>query len=454
MNTRPNITNIDAIASFVADADYAKFPAAVLDAGRFCLVDWFGVALGAANEPAIKAIKRVVQGWNAIGKAPMLLDGESSPAAAALVNGTMAHCLDFDDTHVGSIAHLSGPIWATAFAVGSHLGASPRDILTAFIVGFEVGGRLGSGGLGVAINERNIHSTGVFGCIGAATTASVLYGLDSNQLKNAIGLACTQAAGLTGSFGTPAKPFHAGKAAFNGVLAAEMAREGYDGATGLVEVDGGLARALVQDRAVSVSPLDFSEGWEITRNTLKPYASCLLTHPVIDAARELHQRRGSREIVQIDIHVEPMCIQLAGIPNPQTPFEGKFSVAFCSALALEGRIPSQTEFNAANLEHQAIRQLVDRVELIPEKQMAKTAATVEIALADGTRETCHVPLARGNPGRPMSWDDMKDKFSSLVLPVFAEQQARIFETLRGFDSLPDLAAIKSELYREPALHGA
>ena len=160
-----NLTNADAVANFALETKYEDLPEDVLNAARFCLVDWFGVALGAANEDAVKAIKRTVLAWNAKGHAPILLDGESTPSAAALVNGTMAHCLDFDDTHVGSIAHLTGPTWASAFAVGSHLGSSPRDIITAFTIGFEVGGRLGSGGLGVAVNERHIHSTGVFGCM-------------------------------------------------------------------------------------------------------------------------------------------------------------------------------------------------------------------------------------------------------------------------------------------------
>jgi 2-methylcitrate dehydratase PrpD len=452
MTALQNVTNADAIANFVADASFDRLPGNVVEAARFCLVDWFGVAIGSANEEAIKAVKRVVKGWNATGKAPILLDGESSPAAAALVNGTMAHCLDFDDTHVGSIAHLTGPTWAAAFAVGAHVGASPRDIVAAFISGFEVGGRLGSGGLGVAINERNIHSTGVFGCIGAAIAASILYGLDSDQLKNAIGLASTQAAGLTGSFGTTAKPFHAGKAAFNGVLAAEMAREGFNAATGLVEIDGGLAAALVQDRAVRVSPLDFSDGWEITRNTFKPYASCLLTHPVIDATRELHELRQNREIRKVDIHVDPMCIQLAGISNPKTPYEGKFSVAFCAALGLEGIVPSQTEFTSRTLDDQAIRHLVDIVELVPTAKMEKTAATVEIVLADGSRESCHVALARGNPGRPMSWSDMERKFTSLVDSVIPGNAKQLFESLKEFDTLRDLSKIIPVVTGKPVLN--
>jgi 2-methylcitrate dehydratase PrpD len=443
MTALQNVSNADAIVDFAADTTFDKLPKEVLDAARFCLVDWFGVAIGATNEEAVKAIKRVVKGWNSTGKAPVLVDGESSPGAAALVNGTMAHCLDFDDTHVGSIAHLTGPTWAAAFAVGAHTGASPREIVAAFVSGFEVGGRLGSGGLGVAINERNIHSTGVFGCVGAAIAASVLYGLNPDQMKSAIGLAATQAAGLTGSFGTTAKPFHAGKAAFNGILAAEMAREGYDAAKGLVEIDGGLAAALVQDRAVRASPLDFAEGWEITRNTFKPYASCLLTHPVIDAARELYVRRGNREIRKVDIRVDPLCIQLAGISNPQTPYEGKFSVAFCAALGLEGIIPSQTEFTSKTLGDRAIRHLVDVVELVPTAKMEKTAATVDILLADGSRESCHVPLARGNPGRPMSWADMERKFTSLVEPVIPGKSQQLFECLKAFDTMESLSEVVS-----------
>jgi 2-methylcitrate dehydratase PrpD len=452
MSALQNVTNADAIASFVADACFDSLPRDVIEAARFCLVDWFGVAIGASNEEAIKSVKRVVKGWNAAGQSPVLLDGETTPAAAALVNGTMAHCLDFDDTHVGSIAHLTGPTWAAAFAVGTHIGASPRDIVAAFVSGFEVGGRLGSGGFGVAINERNIHSTGVFGCVGAAVAASILYGLNSDQLKNAIGLACTQAAGLTGSFGTTAKPFHAGKAAFNGVLAAEMAREGFNAAQGLVEIDGGLAAALVQDRAVMVSPLDFTDGWEITRNTFKPYASCLLTHPVIDAARELHERRAGRDIRKVDVHVDPLCIQLAGVPNPQTPFEGKFSVAFCAALGLEGIIPSQTEFTAKTLSNNAIRHLIDIVELIPAAKMEKTAATVEITLSDGSKERCHVPLARGNPGRPMSWSDMERKFVSLVEPVIPGRGKQLFEILKAFDASRDLSLITTVLTGKASLN--
>jgi 2-methylcitrate dehydratase PrpD len=445
MIMRSNLTNADAVANFALETKYEDLPPEVLNSARLCLVDWFGVALGSVNEPAVKAIKRTIAAWKAEGGAPILLEGTTTPAAAALVNGTMAHCLDFDDTHVGSIAHLSGPIWAAAFAVGSHLAASPRDILTAFVIGFEVGGRLGSGGFGVAVNERNIHSTGVFGCIGAAVAAGVLYGLDAERLKIAIGLAATQVAGLTGSFGTTAKPFHAGKAAFNGVLAAEMAREGYHAASDLIETDGGLARALVQDRAVSPQQLKFTGPWEITQNTFKPYASCLLTHPSIDAARELHERLDGRDVKRITVKVDPLCIQLAGIADPRTPFEGKFSLAFCTSLGLQGRIPSQLEFNSDTLQDARIRKLTGLVDLVADTKMDKTAATVDIDFDNGQTDSCHVPLARGNPGRPMSWEDMQNKFSSLVRPMLHSETGALFQQFREFDHLPDVAHLREAL---------
>src|SRR5690606_23178069 len=122
---------------------------------------------------------------------------------------------------------------------------------------------LGKGGLGVAVDARHIHSTGVFGRLGAAAAAAVLYRLDEPGIRHAMGLAATQVAGLTGSFGTPGKPFHAGKAGMNGVLAAQLAREGFQGGMRLLENSGGLDLALVQDGSAQTQALDFSDGWEI-----------------------------------------------------------------------------------------------------------------------------------------------------------------------------------------------
>jgi 2-methylcitrate dehydratase PrpD len=433
--------NADAVVAFIQSAPTRELPPDVLNAARFGVVDWFGVSLGAADQQAIHALKRVVKGWHAQGSAQILLGETTTAAAAALVNGTMAHCLDFDDTHVGSLAHLSGPTLAAALAAGNECGATASEIMRAFVTGFEVSGRLGKGGLGVAIDGRHIHSTGVFGCLGAAAAAAVLYQLDDLGIRRAMGLAATQVAGLTGSFGTPGKPFHAGKAGMNGVLAAQMAREGFHGGMDLLESGGGLDAALVQDGSVQVAALDFSDGWEITRNTFKPYASCLLTHPVIDAARELKGKLQGRALSNIRIFVHPLAIQLAGKPKPTTPFEGKFSLAFCSALALRGRLATHTDFTPETIADSALQSLVAKAELVPVADMEVTAAELELQIEDGETLHARTPLALGNPGRPMSWDDMRNKFVGLTSPALGEQSEQLFSRLREFDQQDDLGAL-------------
>ena len=155
---------------FVGSAIGRNYPSNVLDAAKMCLVDWCGVALGARNEEAQVAVRKVAMNWGTNGDAQVLLGGKAAPAAAAMINGTMAHCLDYDDTHVGSTTHVSGPTVASALAVGTHIGASEADILSAIITGFEVAARLGNGA-GQPANLRGFHATGIFGAFGATAAA-------------------------------------------------------------------------------------------------------------------------------------------------------------------------------------------------------------------------------------------------------------------------------------------
>lgn len=428
-------TNARAIARFVSGMRERALPSEVLEAGRLCIADWYGVALGAADLPPVNAIASVAKAWDTKGVAPLLSGGTAAPLAAAMVNGTMAHCLDFDDTHVGSIAHLSGPTWAAAFAAAMDIGASPTVAMRGFITGFEVGARLGGGGFGVATNERHTHATGVFGCFGAAAAAASIYGLNEDQTMAAMGLAATQVGGLTASFGTPAKPFHAGKAALNGLLAAQMARAGYPAALDLVEPGGGLQKALVQDGSIGVQVLDLDEGWEIRRNTFKPYASCLLTHPVIDAGKSLATGLSLDSIKKIRVSVHPLAIQLAGKTEPATPYEGKFSLAYTAALSLIGRRVAQGDFTEEGVNDPALQGLMRKVELVSSPEMALTAATLTLDMEDGSTRNAHTPLALGNPGRPMDWDAMRFKFLSLAQPVVGEWAALdLFTHLRHLDA--------------------
>lgn len=434
--------NIERAASFTASIQQRELPDAVIDAAKKCLADWIGVAIGARDEPAAQAVRRVVAGWHATGDAPVIFGIPTTPGAAAMANGTLAHCLDFDDTHVGSVAHLSGPSWAAVLAVGSARARDELSLLRAFVAAFEVGAHLGGRGFGVAVDHAGWHSTGVFGCIAAAAGAAAAMRLDADGVARSLGAAATQVAGLTGSFGTMSKPFHTGKAAFNGVLSAELAEVGFGPARHLVEPGGPLAQALVQDDAHPLPTVDFEAGWEILQNTFKPYACCLLAHATIDAGRSLADASRGRPIARVTAFVNPLAVHLAGKPAPGTSLEGKFSTQFCTALALTGYAATQSDFCVERMTDPVLVDLTSRVVLQPDAAVGETAARLTIEFVDGGRAEATTALARGNPGNPLHWDDLQAKFMPLVEPkLAAAQAASLFECVRHFERPGALAQL-------------
>src|SRR5437764_10973728 len=182
--------NGPAIAAYIAETSRRALPPEVADMARLCLVDWFGVAIGAADEPAGHIVREVAASWRSEGHATILFGGTAAAPFAALANGTLAHCLDFDDTYVRAITHTSAPVWAATLALGEELGADEAAMLSAFVTGFETAARIGDG-LGEPVSARGWHGTGVFGRLGAAAAASVLLRHDAERALNAPGAAAT-----------------------------------------------------------------------------------------------------------------------------------------------------------------------------------------------------------------------------------------------------------------------
>ncbi|MGE4220573.1 MAG: MmgE/PrpD family protein [Alphaproteobacteria bacterium] len=432
--TTTQTTNADAVARFVGAARGRNFPADVVDTAKKALVDSLCVAVGAYDDaPAVK-VRQVVENWHSTGDARIIFGGTTTPSAAAFVNATMGHCMDYDDTHVGSVGHLSNPAWAAVLAVGRQLGASERDMLAAFITGFETAARLGGKGVGQQTNKRGWHSTGVFGCFGVATAASVLHGLDEEGVRNALGVAATQVGGLIASFGTMSKPFHAGKAAFNGILAAELAAEDFVAAKDLIEPDGALNRALIQDGTVLIESFRMEEDWELLQNTFKPYSACLLTHPTIDNARKLAPQVKGKQIAEVTAYVNPLTLLMAAKPAPTTGLEGKFSAAYCASLGLSGRNATFTDYLDEKMGDQEVMSIVPKVKLVSDDSQAVTSGRMVVRLADGSELTAETPLALGNPGNPMTWDNMAEKFFPLVEPRLGAGKAKeLYDVLRNFE---------------------
>jgi 2-methylcitrate dehydratase PrpD len=429
--TDDTLRNGAAIASYIAAAPGRRLPGEVADMARLCLADWFAVAIGAGEEEAGRIVREVVLRWGSTGRASLLFGGTAAPPFAALANGTLAHCLDFDDTYVRAVTHTSAPVWAATLALGEELGASEEALLAAFVTGFEVASRVG-GGLGEAVTARGWHGTGVFGRLGAAAAAAVLLRLDAKRALHALGAAATQTGGLTASFGTMAKPFHAGRAAMDGIVSAQLAGSGFVAAVGLFEPGGGLDNALVQDRGAALQIVDFT-GWNILENSFKPYAACHLTHPAIDAARALRPKLGDLDRIDgIRAEIGALAGQITGGKTgaPATPLEGKFDIKYCIALALHGHDVSAADFREPWHPDPAVCATAAKVVAAVSPQMGFASACLTVDTADRNNASASIPVAKGHPGNPMTWADMSAKFEALVAPRLGSGSGALFKIVR------------------------
>ena len=424
------------IAAYVAGAREREFPADVAKAAITALVDYMGVAVGAADDAPVRPVRRVAEAWAARGNARIFLGPLTTPALAALVNGAMAHAMDYDDAHQMGAGHVSCPCWSSALALASHLGSSEKETLAAFITAFEVMARLGGGGpqgVGRNLHRRGFHPTSVFGRVGAAVAASVLMHLDEARIERALGAAATTAGGLIGSFGTHAKPFHGGKAAMDGILAAQLAAEGFESATHLLETENGLLDAFIQDRRVEVPPMDFDARWELLRNGFKPYASCRATHASIQAARKLAPRLAGKKITGVHAKIHPNAVVTAGKLNPRTPLEGKFSVPFCIALGLRGYRVVAPDFTEATFRNTDVTGLLPLIRLEVVQEQPQYEAHLEVQVEGEASLRADTEIVLGHAQNPMSDADFEDKFRGLVEPVLgAQKSAQLYAMLNQF----------------------
>ncbi len=247
-----------------------------------------------------------------------------------------------------------------------------------------------------------------------------------------------------------AKPFHAGKAAMDGIVAAQLAAAGFTAATGLFEPGGGLDNALVQDKRARLAPVDLA-GWNILGNSFKPYAACHLTHPAVDAARALRAPAAElAALTAVRAEIGALADQITGGKSgvPATPLEAKFDIKYCIALGLHGHAASAADFREPWHPDPSVCETARKVSLAVSPEMGFAAARLALDFADGHTAAADVPVAKGHPGNPMSWDDMAAKFRALVEPRLGSRGEALFGLVREFGRggvLPEMQAILRRL---------
>ncbi|MBJ7223067.1 MULTISPECIES: MmgE/PrpD family protein [unclassified Brenneria] len=452
MTTTPAIPRGEQLSQFISHASQLPIPAAVLHEAKRALIDYLAVALGAVNDHAVQSVRQVVKRWNSQGDAQILLGGKTTPALAALINGTMAHAADYDDTHPAGAGHPSAPCWSTALAMAQAYQANEQAALIAFITGFEVMAKLGGGwvpGVGRNLQRRGFHPTSIVGRAGAAATAASILQLNPQQIANALGAAATMMGGLQKSSGTHGKPFHAGKAAMDGIMAAELAAEGFTAAHHFYETDGWV-KIFIQDGSAEIPALDFGHSWELLGNGYKLYASCRGTHASIEAARSLYPQLNGRKITRIHAKVHPMGMVNAGIANPKTPLESKFSIPHCITLALSGYALTDTDFTQQTVDDPRPRQLLPSLDIEAVDGQSASAAFIDIWLEDGERLHGETQVYRGHPQNPLSEAELRAKFDTLTVPVLGTANSgRLYQAAINFEQPGSLAVITEILAGRP-----
>ena len=405
------------------------------EALRKHLLDWFGVTIGgAAHAESTPALREGVAGFAGEGAATAIPSGERlTPDTAALVNGTLAHSLDFDDTHLGSSLHPGAPAIAAALATAEAIDASADRFLAGIAAGYDVACTVGEAVDPDAHYAQGFHITATCGTFGATAAAGVVRGLSEPEFLDAFGLNGSQAAGSLQFLENGAwnKRLHPGLAARRAVTAVELAAAGYTGAADPIEGEFGFFSGYTDDP--HPDRIDRLAGRDAVSETgLKPYPCCRYMHPAIDALRELAADVDPAAVTRVEIALPEAGVRLTGDPieskrRPENFVDCQFSAPFAAALMLsEGAAGAEPFLRAAGrlddpprFEDPAFRRLMDAtvVGVGTEVQKAfpdRWCARVSIEAGEGERYERFVDVPYGEPADPMSWERVVEKANGLV----------------------------------------
>ncbi len=432
------------LADYVAQTTFDRLPPEVVRESKRCVLNYLGVALGASHHEAVRLLIEAVQEMGGHPQATLLGSGiKSSAPNAAMVNGAMSHVMDFDDTHLATVIHPTGPVLSALLSLAEWKGLDGRRLLAGLALGIEVELRIGTA---VYPSHYDVgwHITGTAGTFGAAAGSAKLLGLDPDRIVHALGLAGTQASGLREMFGSMAKSLHVGKAAGNGLLSALLAEKGFTASTEVLEGRRGFCNVLASEHDLSRALAGLGRDYLMMDNGFKPYACGVVTHPTIDGVRRLRQRYSLQpsQVREIETRVHPLVLELTGKKTPRTGLEGKFSIYFCAAIALIEGNARESQFTDEKVNRQDVVSLRDRVRAVVEPGLGEGQAVVTVRTEDGREFQERVEAASGTPGNPVPDDELVEKFMELVLPVLPKEKAeRLVEEVGRLERLDDLSRV-------------
>lgn len=455
------------VAEFICSTQIDSFNADALALGKKSILDGLGLAISGSSTSLGGIVRKQIASLNISSGTAVIIgtNMRTAPRFAAFSNGISIHADDYDDTQLavakdrvyGLLTHPTAPVLPTALAIGELVKANGKQVMLAYQIGVEVACKLAE-----AINPRHyqagFHSTGTLGAIGSAAAAAKLLGLDVPTTIRALSIAASEAAGLRENFGTMTKPFHAGRAAESGVVAAQFAQAGWTAADKILEAPRGFFNAAGGGYDSAAIAGKLGNPWTINEPgiSIKPFPCGSLNHPGMTEMQRLIRANKiqAKDVISVRVGTNSNMPNALIHHRPINELQAKFSMEFCMAiLLLEGQA-GLAQFTDEVVNRADVKAMIKKINFVidPEAEAAgydKMTTIIDIKMADGRTISGRADFGKGSPADPMSYAEVAEKFlQNTDFAKFPQDQAKKivdlvsnFENMDNIENLANLLAI-------------
>ena len=448
----------ETLSRFAVEARLSDIPKEIVDIAKLRTLDILGVMIGGSVEPCTRIALDMIQ--EAGGKPEVNIAGHRAPTSrlhAAFVNGVSAHALDYDDGPIGTPNHISATTFPSPLALGEAVGASGENLLLAYILGYEIEGRIGRS-MNPSLFFHGWQPQGTLGCLGAAIAASKILGLDVDQTRRALGIAGASASGIIKHYGTMTKPFMAGNACRNGVMAALLSARGLTANTdvldtapgnrhdhfGFCETFGGEGNYSLERMTEGLG-----ESWELPLAIIKHHPGSTAPFQATDITLDLVTKHDIKpeDVDHVDVGVTPWTMNTQQGPHPRDGVEARYSIWYGVAVSIMDRTAGLSQYTDERASNTDVSFLMDRVSVQADPEIAREhsessdfkwcISEVSIRLKDGLTVS---EKRRGYPTRDMGWEEVVGKYRECAeyagLPQQGVDVMRAVDMVRGLEDLP------------------
>ena len=437
------------LAEFVANLSYDDLPGEVVERIKFLIMDTVGISIRAMHDsestPSLLAASYAM-GYLGGQSRVIGTPNKYTPAGAAMINGTLAHSLDFDDTHAAGSIHASAPIIPAALAAAEMVGADGKKVITAIAAGYEVQIRLS-----LSLNpsdhyQRGYHPSATCGTFGAAAAAGFIFGLSAKDIASAFGIAECQTSGSMRFLadGAWTKRFQVGYSGHNGLVAATLAKEGFVGPMGSIEGKDGFLQSYAPNPDIARAAADLGRVWETMNIAVKPYPSCRYSHSAMGAIASMRteHRIAFEEVEKVEVGLPHTGWRIIGESDeskrrPTGAVDGQFSMPFCGAVVLREGTMGWDDYSKHLNDNETLA-LAAKFSTVTDawaesEYPNNMAGIVRIKTSRGTFED-RVTIPKGEPDNFMTDTEARAKFDDLVGPYLSENQRnRLVKELSTID---------------------